>query len=175
MDATPKLNEALAKAQAELSGAKKDSENPHFRSRYADLASVWEAWQKVGPKHGLSLTQTTRVLDGGLVLLVTTLRHTSGEMVAGEFPVNPTKPDMQGFGSAMTYARRYALAALVGVAPEDDDGEAAVGRASTPAPVAQAAPRPQPVAAPKPAAAPRPVAVAKPAPRQEIDDSSIPF
>jgi hypothetical protein len=179
MDATPKLNEALAKAQAKLTGAKKDSENPHFRSKYADLASVWEAWQKVGPEHGLSITQTVRLNEQGTVLLVTTLRHTSGECVGSEFPVLPTKADMQGYGSALTYARRYCLAAMVGVAPEDDDGEAAVGRTAGNYPSAevqrgvretQKAVNP-PV--PKPAAVPRAVPSAKPAPKQAFVNEAM--
>lgn len=185
-ESTPKLNEALAKAQAELTGAKKDSENPHFRSKYADLASVWEAWQKVGPKHGLSITQTMRVVgDDRAVMLVTTLRHTSGETVSSEFPLTPSKPDMQGYGSATTYARRYSLAAMVGVAPEDDDGEAAVGRTESRYPSAEVqrglretqkavnpTPRPVPVARPRAAAATAPV---DDVPHPAITADDIPF
>lgn len=118
------LSMALAKAQAEIEGAKKDSENPHFRSKYADLASVWDAWQKVGPKHGLSIVQFGRVREMGAVL-VTRLMHTSGQSIEGEIPLLH-KPDMQGLGSALTYARRYGLAAMVGICPEDDDANAAV-------------------------------------------------
>lgn len=118
------LATALAKAQSKLAGAKKDSENPHFRSKYADLASVWEAWQKVGPEHGLSVVQFGRITEAGAVL-VTRLMHTSGDYLEGEIPLLH-KPDMQGLGSALTYARRYGLAAMVGVCPEDDDANAAV-------------------------------------------------
>jgi len=116
---------ALAAAQSEIGGAKKDSENPHFRSKYADLASVWDAWQKVGPKHGFSVIQTGSLQDGQWVL-TTTLMHESGHQVFGHVPLLNSKGDMQGLGSALTYARRYGLAAMVGICPEDDDANAAV-------------------------------------------------
>ena len=121
------LAAALAKAQRTLKAAIKDSTNPHFRSRYADLASVWSAWQEVGPANGLAITQTTAVRDGGIVL-ITQMSHSSGQWMRGEYPLNPIKNDPQGLGSAMTYARRYSLAAMAGVCPDDDDGENAMGR-----------------------------------------------
>ena len=121
------LAAALAKAQRTLKGAVKDSTNPHFRSRYADLASIWSAWQEAGPAHGLAITQTTAVRDGGIVL-ITQMSHSSGQWMRGEYPLNPIKNDPQGLGSAMTYARRYSLAAMAGVCPDDDDGESAMGR-----------------------------------------------
>lgn len=118
--------EALALAQAELEGATKDAKNPHFRSNYATLASVWEAWQNVGPKHGFSILQLVR--DAGErqgIQLETILLHKSGasERSVSFWPA--VKQDAQGYGSALTYARRYTLAAMVGVCPEDDDGNAA--------------------------------------------------
>lgn len=134
------LAEALVAVQKEIGTAVKSSQNPHFKSRYADLAEVWSTWQEVGPKHGLALTQTTRVLDSGMTVLVTTLLHKSGECMTGEYPLIPTKNDPQGMGSAMTYARRYCLAAMVGIVQDDDDGEAASKPASNdakPAPKAQ--------------------------------------
>lgn len=121
------LAAALAKAQRTLKAAIKDSTNPHFRSRYADLASIWSAWQEAGPAHGLAITQTTAVRDGGIVL-ITQMSHSSGQFIRGEYPLNPIKNDSQGLGSAMTYARRYSLAAMTGVCPDDDDGESAMGR-----------------------------------------------
>ena len=121
------LAAALAKAQRTLKAAIKDSTNPHFRSRYADLASIWSAWQEAGPAHGLAITQTTAVRDGGIVL-ITQMSHSSGQWIRGEYPLNPIKNDPQGLGSAMTYARRYSLAAMAGVCPDDDDGENAMGR-----------------------------------------------
>ena len=116
---------ALAKMQAEIGGAKKDSENPHFRSKYADLASVWEAWQKVGPKHGFSIIQYGQVIDGQWAL-TTRLMHADGGWMEGHVPLLNSKGDMQGLGSATTYARRQGLAAMVGICPEDDDANAAV-------------------------------------------------
>jgi hypothetical protein len=121
------LAAALAKAQRTLKAAVKDSTNPHFRSRYADLASVWSAWQEAGPAHGLAITQTTAVRDGGIVL-ITQMSHSSGQWIRGEYPLNPIKNDPQGLGSVLTYARRYNLAAITGVCPDDDDSEGAMGR-----------------------------------------------
>jgi hypothetical protein len=119
------LAKALAKAQSELAGAKKDATNPHFRSKYADLASVWDACRKPLADNGLTVMQYTAVREQQ-PFLVTLLVHASGESVEGETPLLYGKADMQALGSAITYARRYGLAAMVGVAPEDDDGNAAV-------------------------------------------------
>jgi hypothetical protein len=94
--------------------------NPHFKSRYADLATVLKTVRPVLSKHGIALTQTTRVEDDGRMLLETRL-HWSDEEGVWYYPVSPTKNDPQGLGSAMTYARRYALQAIVGVAADDDD------------------------------------------------------
>ena len=129
------LATALAKAQGQIEGAKKDSRNPHFGNRYADLASVWYACRKALSENGLSVSQhpcpvayeLTPVKDSW-VGVETMLMHSSGEWLKSAIYVPVSKPDAQGHGSAITYARRYALAAVVGVAPEDDDGEAAVGR-----------------------------------------------
>lgn len=130
MERSEQINElaaALSKAQGELKGAKKDSRNPFFKSSYADLASVWDACRDALVHHGLSVTQTTEV--GDLPTLTTTLLHSSGQWISGRLQIKPVKDDSQGMGSAMTYARRYALAAIVGVAAEDDDGEASMDRA----------------------------------------------
>lgn len=118
---------ALAKAQGEMKGAKKDATNPHFKQKYADLASIWDACRVALSENGLCVIQTTSQAGAVGVCVVTTMGHSSGEWVRGEMYVPVSKQDAQGFGSAITYARRYALAAIVGVAPEDDDGEAAVG------------------------------------------------
>lgn len=124
-----KLAGALAKAQLEIEGAIKDSNNPFFKSSYADLASVWAACRKPLGENGLAILQTTEPCEGGLIALITTLAHSSGEFVKGRLELKPAKQDAQGVGSVITYGRRYALAAMVGVAPlDDDDGEAAVGR-----------------------------------------------
>ena len=132
---------ALAKAQAEIEGAKKDSTNPHFKSSYADLASVWDACRKALTGNGLSVVQGP-VSDEGRVGVTTMLMHSSGQWLESTFFMRPTKDDPQGAGSALTYARRYALAAMVGVAPEDDDGNAASEKPSgKPVAVAQQAPK----------------------------------
>lgn len=120
---------ALAKAQGEIRGAVKDSTNPHFKSKYADLASVWDACRLPLSKHGLAVIQTTEPTDNGRVRVITTLAHSSGQWVRGTLDVAPTQNTPQGMGSALTYCRRYALAAMVGVAPDDDDdGNAASSR-----------------------------------------------
>lgn len=126
------LAEALAAAQLEITDPQKDAVNPHFRSRYADLATVLKTVRPVLARHGIAMTQTTQILDGALVLV--TRLHWRDEELAGYYPINPTKADPQGYGSALTYARRYALQAIVGVAADDDDdGNAASAAPSKPA------------------------------------------
>lgn len=121
------LAKALAAAQAELRDAKKDSTNPHFKNKYASLSSVRDALQVVLPKHGLSTVQTTEPHGDAGVCVVTWLLHESGEWVRGRLFLPVGKKDAQGFGSALSYARRYALAAIVGISSdEDDDAERAV-------------------------------------------------
>jgi hypothetical protein len=124
------LAAALCKAQAQMEGAKKDANNPHFKSKYADLASVWDAIRAPLTSNGLSVVQLLRSISGG-VEVETILMHASGQQISDVFAVPATKNDAQGYGSAATYARRYALMAMVGVAPEDDDGNAAVGSAGS--------------------------------------------
>lgn len=118
------LATALAKAQAEIKPALKDTDNPFFKSKYADLASVQSACIPHLTKNGLSVVQSITVI-GENTFLVTTLLHSSGQWMKSLAPVKPTKNDPQGLGSALTYMRRYSLAALAGVAQEDDDGNAA--------------------------------------------------
>lgn len=130
-DAIDELSTALAKAQLEMTGAAKDSSNPFFNSKYADLASVRDACMGAMNKHGLSVTQWPRLLSTGehewTVEVETVLCHESGQWMSDTLAVPVTKADAQGVGSAITYARRYALGAIAGVAPEDDDANAAVG------------------------------------------------
>lgn len=117
------LYKALAKAQAEMKNAPLNKTNPHFKSKYADLAAIRDAIIPALSKNGLALTQTTDMRDGVLVLV--TRLHLGDEVLEGVFPL-PATGKMQEFGSALTYARRYSLAALVGIAAdEDDDGNAA--------------------------------------------------
>lgn len=120
------LAAALAKAQGQMKGAIKDSANPFFKSKYADLASVVEAIRAAFSANGLSYIQTVEPSDKDEVRVETTLLHSSGEWIScGVLSLPVSKVDAQGYGSALTYARRYSLSAAVGVAPEDDDGNAA--------------------------------------------------
>lgn len=105
----------------------KDSTNPHFKSSYADLASVWDACRDALSENGIAVIQTPHTDEASNCHVVTMLTHASGQWVRDTFSLPPTKADPQGYGSAITYMRRYALAAIVGVAPEDDDGNAASG------------------------------------------------
>ena len=127
------LAAALVKTQSALSGAKKDSTNPHFKTAYADLASVWDACRAPLANAGLSVVQLVsserlHPSEATHAVIETILAHSSGEWVSSTLAVPLTKSDAQGLGSAITYGRRYALAAIVGVCPADDDGEAAVAR-----------------------------------------------
>lgn len=128
---TAKLIAALAAALPKVEGATKDKNNPHFKSKYADLSSVIDAIRPVA-EHGLWFRQEP-VEHGEGACIRTVYVHTSGEeLSAGECFVPASKRDAQGFGSAMTYARRYGLLAAFGIAPEDDDGNAAVSSYSAP-------------------------------------------
>ena len=134
MNTSEQINElatALAKAQGEITGALKDSANPFFKSKYADLASCWDACRSPLSKNGLSVVQGLDVSDGHLYL-VTRLLHSTGQWISSTTPVTPKDDTPQGMGSALTYARRYALTAMVGVAQVDDDANAASGRSAGP-------------------------------------------
>lgn len=118
---------ALVKVQGEVKNAVKGNENSHFRSRYADLTAVIEASREALVKNGVAVIQSPG-RHGADVSLTTLLMHTSGQWLKGYCWVPPAKLDAQGFGSVTSYLRRYTLAAMVGIASEDDDGESAVGR-----------------------------------------------
>jgi hypothetical protein len=122
-----KLTEALSKAQNQIEGAREDSKNPFFKSQYADLSSIWRACKKPLTENGLAVIQTMESKNEEIIL-ITTLAHSSGEWIKSSLPVIVTKRDPQSIGSAITYARRYALAAIAGVCPynEDDDAEKAM-------------------------------------------------
>lgn len=124
-DTITKITPALIKAQGEFAPAVKAKVNPHFKSKYVPLDVVIDAIAEPLRNNGIAILQQTDIQDARTVL-VTRLIHESGEWIAGRYPVHPVKADPQGEGSALTYARRYALMALVGIAPEDDDGNAAV-------------------------------------------------
>lgn len=143
------IAEALVKAQKGFSPALKQSNNPHFRSKYADLATCVEAVIDALNDNGIALMQMTHECQDG-VTVETVFVHTSGELLsAGKLHVPAAKHDAQGYGSALTYARRYSLMAACGIAPEDDDGNAAVktpprgGVISAP-PQAKPEPKPEP-------------------------------
>lgn len=120
-----KLYDAMAKAFHEIEGASKDSLNPHFKSKYADLSSVVAAVKPALAKHGLWFRQMTHMVDGG-VSIETFICHATGEEVSCGVLFTPaSKNDAQAYGSALSYCRRYSLMTAFGVCPEDDDGNAA--------------------------------------------------
>lgn len=130
-DQINELGASLAKAQKAMKVAGKTSENPFFKSKYAGLPEVWEACRDALTSNGLSFSQVPDFNDDGRVWLETVLLHSSGQWISGRYPVSPVKNDPQGIMSAITYARRGALAAMCGVVSDDasdDDGEAASGR-----------------------------------------------
>ena len=121
-----KIATALVKAQKAFGPALKTSTNPHFKSKYADLAACIEAVIDALNDNGIALVQQSHHCEDG-VIIETLFIHESGETISGgKFHVVASKQDPQGYGSAMTYARRYALQAACGIAPEDDDGNRAV-------------------------------------------------
>lgn len=111
---------AMAKAQATIQPALKDKANPFFKSRYCDLASVWSACRDSLSSNGICVVQTVDKNESGM-FLITTLGHMSGQWMRSQMPILLGKMDPQSLGSAITYCRRYSLAAIVGVAPDDDD------------------------------------------------------
>jgi predicted RecA/RadA family phage recombinase len=117
---------ALVKAQAEMGNAPKDGKNPHFKNNYATLQSVIDTVRPVLSRHGLTFTQNFCETDMGSVAIETVIIHESGQrMGTGIFRVPTTKQDAQGYGSALTYCKRYSLQTAFGIASEDDDGNAA--------------------------------------------------
>ena len=131
---TGNLVTALAAAQSEMKNAALNKTNPHFKSKYADLAAIRDAVVPVLAKHGLAITQTTGMYDGGF-FLHTTLRHESGEIIESAYPLPLDVSKPQAMGSALTYARRYSLASICGIsAEEDDDANAAQDAAISPQP-----------------------------------------
>lgn len=133
-ESTKEINTALAKAQKTIGFAIKDTNNPFYKSKYADLASVWRAIQEPLAQNGLSVSQSPGVeLIGSQVFVTVTTRvqHSSGEWISGTCCLPSTKNDPQAYGAAITYARRYSLAAFLGVIQEDDDAEGAMNRTQT--------------------------------------------
>ncbi len=123
---TTKLHASMAKAFAAIEGATKDTNNPFFKTKYADLSSVVAAIKPALVANDLFFTQASHERDGG-VCVETFVHHADGgSMSFGSLFVPASKNDAQAYGSAMTYARRYSLQTAFGVCPEDDDGNAAV-------------------------------------------------
>lgn len=141
------IAKAMVNAQGRMAGVRKNATNPAFRSTYADLAAVVEAVIPALQEAGIAVIQgaASSFDSAGVVVTVETmLLHTSGQWLKSELGLHPTKADPQGIGSAITYGRRYLLLAMCGVAPEDDDGNAAsgkpAGRSSVPAAAKAGAP-----------------------------------
>lgn len=125
MSDNKQVSAALVKAQKAFGPALKSSSNPHFKSKYADLAACVEAVIEALNANGIAMMQRTLPCESG-VTVETVFIHESGEsLTSGPLHVPAAKSDPQGYGSALTYARRYSLMAACGIAPEDDDGNAA--------------------------------------------------
>ena len=123
-DSITELAKALCKAQSEMGGAAKDANNPFFKSKYADLSSVIRVIKEPFANNGLSFVQFP-LCDGQNAGVETMLMHESGEWLQSECLIPLVKKDPQGSGSAITYAKRYALQAMCGIPSEDDDGNLA--------------------------------------------------
>lgn len=121
------LTKALSKAQAKMKGAEKDGNNPFHKSKYVTLESTWEACRDQFAENGLAIIQTCGMREEKPVLY-TMLTHVSGEFIIGMMPLYVKETTPQALGSAITYARRYGLAAIAGICPTDDDAEEAEGR-----------------------------------------------
>ncbi len=133
MSEKAELFAALARAQGNVENAKKLSNNPHFKSKYADLATIWDVIREPFTNEGLSVLQLPCEAQPGSVGLTTTLCHKSGQFVSDSFFLalkDASNP--QQAGSAFTYMKRYALLGVAGIASEDDDGNAATGRQGPP-------------------------------------------
>lgn len=136
---TSNIAKALVKAQKAITFASKDATNPHLKSKYADLPSVIDAVKVALNDAGISFTQTAGNMENLHLKLTTRLMHESGEWIEDTMMMPMVKQDPQGYGSALTYARRYSLAAITGLYQDDDDGYAASNHAKA---AQEAAPKP---------------------------------
>lgn len=126
------LAEALVQAQSEFKPVLKTSENPFYKSKYADIAALKEDTQDALTKHGLAVVQGGGLSSTGQQTLVTLVLHVSGQYLSDEYLLLNAKPnDPQSQGSATSYARRYMYASMLGIVTEDDDGQGATDRAHT--------------------------------------------
>lgn len=145
-----KISEALSKAQGSIKHATFDSTNPHFKSKYASLSAVMDSCKQPLSDNGIAIIQGASVVEKRL-LISTMLAHTSGEWIRDSLSIALEKDTAQGIGSAITYGRRYALSAIVGiVADEDDDGNAASTRQNARNAKTETKPKPQVEEKPKP-------------------------
>ena len=128
-DQINELASALAKAQAEIGSVQKDQDNPYFKSKFSSLSMVWETVKPSLTKHGISIVQMPGSDERGY-FVQTQIMHSSGQWIRSTTYMKPSKEDPQGIGSLISYARRYALQAMVMACPDDDDGEMAMGRSS---------------------------------------------
>jgi len=142
-DSIVELAKALAAAQGELANASKNAKNPHFRSSYADLGEILNVVRPVFAKHGLGIMQMPDY-EAGVVTVETLVTHASGEYISSQTRLPVGKQDAQGVGGAITYARRYSLAAVAGIGQEDDDGNSAVGNGQQQRHAQQPAPQQSP-------------------------------
>ena len=136
---TSNIAKALVKAQKAITFASKDATNPHLKSKYADLPSVIDAVKVALNDAGISFTQTAGNMENLHLKLTTRLMHESGEWIEDTMMMPMVKQDPQGYGSALTYARRYSLAAITGLYQDDDDGYAASNHAKA---TQESAPKP---------------------------------
>lgn len=123
-ETTTKLDAALCKVQAQVKPVLKEAKNPYFNSKYATLASVWEAIKEALEKNEVNITQWPLESSDNKVKIMTRIAH-GGEWMRGTFSIPVAKQDPQGHGSAITYARRFTLSAALGICPEDDDANLA--------------------------------------------------
>lgn len=130
------LISALVAFQGSLVPPKKETDNPYFKSKYADLAGVWESCRPLLLANGLALVQSPST-NGNIVTVTGTLYHTSGESITSVLSGTAKDTSPQAIGSAITYFRRYQMCAVLGVAAEDDDGAAASGTTEKPKSLAQ--------------------------------------
>lgn len=129
-EAINEIAAAMAKAQGDLHSAAKSSDNPYFKSKYADLAEVWDTIRQPFTKHGLSIIQPVSSSEGHLTI-ATRVMHQSGQWIESDPLIFPITQKVQDLGSCCTYLRRYSLAAMLGVTQEDDDGNAQAATANT--------------------------------------------
>lgn len=171
-DSLAKFAPAFLKLQGELEPVKKDADNPFFRSKYAELSSIQEAVQPLLTKYEFMIFQEPGNLHN-MLALTTTLMHVSGEYVRSTVAFPVSKQDPQGYGSAITYARRYALQSILGLPVVDDDGAAASGTSGPQGSKAShPTPPPRPPAVKAPSAAPAPVIADNLPPKEPIKPSA---